>query len=116
MSTMISSIFIFSLYFSLRACDARFVINGAGFSSRLFHSPIKVFEKVNISNTGSTRVGLNEKWKEMEEREDATAAAAAAKPLVSVSSNNRLQKPDRPAGPGLFSDYSRPRTRPPSHN
>ena len=52
--------------------------------------------------------------KEMKQNREISAVPVPIKPLVSVS--GRMPRKNLDERTGFFSDYSRPRTRPPSHN
>ncbi|XP_057487061.1 uncharacterized protein LOC130773136 [Actinidia eriantha] len=120
---IVSSVFILCLCFSLHACNARVLrVEDNGRFGQVVTSPSKQEEpdkfKLNMDsaakgeeNGNITQNSMKSKTihKKMINRytqEAISGSIPIKKPLVSLGNEHF----------GLFSDYSRPRTRPPSHN
>ncbi|XP_022736050.1 uncharacterized protein LOC111289343 [Durio zibethinus] len=141
MSIIISSLLIFFLCLPMHACNARDLGVLIDHNNNASHKKLplsnKALESVKQLNRDDTISVHDEgtsgddivfhdshvvKPKDsdslhrelMKPKRDISAAPVPVKPLVSVS--GRVPRKNLDERTGLFSDYSRPRTRPPSHN
>ncbi|KAK7817859.1 hypothetical protein CFP56_042051 [Quercus suber] len=109
--SIISSVFILLLFLSMHGyCNAR----GLGVVDKASNLQFIVSEKHNIETIQGGTDGNNIDDKSQGGATTQIPGLVPIKPFVSVS--RRMPHKNHDEHPGFNSDYSRPRTRPPSHN